>query len=148
MVAPHPGVVAKVRRLFRHWELKLAALVLSLALWLFVMTSEKAELVLSAPVEFDEIPAGLVVAGERPESVDVQLHGLRAVLARLGRDEVRARVSLAGVSPGEVVVRLVPDQIAAPTGITVLRVSPSRLRLTLEPGRASASGSGGGDKRP
>jgi hypothetical protein len=137
-----------VRRLFRHWELKLAALVLSLALWLFVMTSEKAELVLSAPVEFDEIPAGLVVAGERPESVDVQLHGLRAVLARLGRDEVRARVSLAGVSPGEVVVRLVPDQIAAPTGITVLRVSPSRLRLTLEPGRASASGSGGGDKRP
>lgn len=137
-----------MRRLFRHWELKLAALVLSLALWLFVMTSEKAELVLSAPVEFDEIPAGLVVAGERPESVDVQLHGLRAVLARLGRDEVRARVSLAGVSPGEVVVRLVPDQIAAPTGITVLRVSPSRLRLTLEPGRASASGSGGGDKRP
>jgi hypothetical protein len=148
MVAPHPGVAAEVRRLFRHWELKLAALVLSLALWLFVMTSEKAELVLSAPVEFDEIPAGLVVAGERPESVDVQLHGLRAVLARLGRDEVRARVSLAGVSPGEVVVRLVPDQIAAPTGITVLRVSPSRLRLTLEPGRASASGSGGGDKRP
>jgi hypothetical protein len=141
-------MAAEVRRLFRHWELKLAALVLSLALWLFVMTSEKAELVLSAPVEFDEIPAGLVVTGERPESVDVQLHGLRAVLARLGRDEVRARVSLAGVSPGEVVVRLVPDQIAAPTGITVLRVSPSRLRLTLEPGRASASGSGGGDKRP
>jgi len=27
-----------VRRLFRHWELKLAAVVLSVALWLFVMT--------------------------------------------------------------------------------------------------------------
>ena len=137
-----------MRRFFRHWELKLAALVLSLALWLFVMTSEKAEMVLSAPVEFDEVPAGLVVTGERPEAVDVQLHGLRAVLARLGRDEVRARVSLAGVSPGEVVVRLVPDQIAAPNGITVLRVSPSRLRLTLEPGRASATAPGGGDRRP
>ncbi len=136
-----------MRRLVRHWELKLAAVVLSVALWLFVMTSEKAELVLSAPVEFDEIPAGLVVAGERPDSVDVQLHGLRAVLARLGRDEVRARISLAGVRPGEVVVRLVPDQIAAPSGVTVLRVSPSRLRLTLEPGRAAATGPGG-EKRP
>jgi len=136
-----------VRRLFRHWELKLAAVLLSLALWLFVMTSEKAELVLSAPIEFDEIPAGLVVAGDRPESVDVQLHGLRAVLARLGRDEVRARVSLAGVRPGEVVVRLVPDQVAAPSGVTVLRVSPSRLRVTLEPGRAAAAGPGG-EKRP
>ena len=100
-----------------------------------------------APVEFDEIPAGLVVAGERPESVDVQLHGLRAVLARLGRDDVRARVSLAGVRPGEVVVRLVPDHVAVPSGVTVLRVSPSRLRLTLEPGRAAAAGPQG-EKRP
>lgn len=136
-----------MRRLFRQWELKLAAVVLSVALWLFVMTSEKAELVLAAPIEFDEIPAGLVVAGERPVSVDVQLHGLRAVLARLGRDEVRARVSLAGVRPGEVEVRLVPDQIAAPSGVTVLRVSPSRLRLTLKPGRTAAAGPGG-EKRP
>jgi hypothetical protein len=140
-------VAAEVRRLFRHWELKLASVVLSVALWLFVMTSEKAELILVAPVEFDEIPAGLVVAGERPESVDVQLHGLRAVLARLGRDDVRARVSLAGVRPGEVVVRLVPDQVTAPSGVTVLRVSPSRLRLTLEPGRAAAAGPQG-EKRP
>jgi YbbR-like protein len=136
-----------VRVIFRHWELKLAAVVLSVALWLFVMTSEKAELVLAAPVEFDEIPPGLVVAGERPASVDVQLQGLRAVLARLSRDEVRARINLAGVRPGEVVVRLVPDQIAAPSGVTVLRVSPSRLRLTLEPGHAAATGSGG-EKRP
>lgn len=140
-------MAAEVRRLFRHWELKLAAIVLSTALWLFVMTSEKAEVVLAAPVEFDEIPAGLVVAGERPESVDVQLHGLRAVLARLGRDEVRAKVSLAGVRPGEVVIRLVPDQIAAPSGVTVIRVSPSRLRLTLEQGRAAATAPGGG-RRP
>lgn len=140
-------MAAEVRRLFRHWELKLAAIVLSTALWLFVMTSEKAEVVLAAPVEFDEIPAGLVVAGDRPESVDVQLHGLRAVLARLGRDEVRAKVSLAGVRPGEVVIRLVPDQIAAPSGVTVIRVSPSRLRLTLEQGRAAATAPGGG-RRP
>ena len=34
-----------MRRLFRHWELKLAALALSSALWIFVMTSEKAEVV-------------------------------------------------------------------------------------------------------
>jgi hypothetical protein len=140
-------LAAEVRRLFRNWELKLAAVVLSVALWLFVMTSEKADLVLPTAVEFDEIPAGLVVAGERPASVDVQLHGLRAVLARLGPDEVRAKVSLAGVRPGEVVIHLVPDQIAAPSGVTVVRVSPSRLHVSLEPGPTAATGSGG-KKRP
>jgi hypothetical protein len=130
------GVAAQVRRLFRHWELKLAALVLSFALWVFVMTSEKAEVVMAAPVELDAIPQGLEVVGDRPDSVDVQLHGLRAVLARVGPEQVRAHVRLAGARAGEVVVRLVPDQISAPTGVTVLRVSPSRVRVMLETRRA------------
>ena len=129
-------MAAQVRRLFRHWELKLAALVLSFALWVFVMTSEKAEVVLAAPVELDAIPQGLEVVGDRPDSVDVQLHGLRAVLGRVGPEQVRAHVSLAGARAGEVVVRLVPDQISAPSGVTVLRVSPSRVRVTLEARRA------------
>jgi YbbR-like protein len=131
-------VAAEVRRLVRHWELKLAALALSSALWVFVMTSEKAEVVLAAPIELDAIPAGLEVSGERPDSVDVQLHGLRAVLARVGPEHVRARVNLAGSRPGEVVIRLVPDQITVPSGVTVVRVSPSRLRVTLESRRAEA----------
>lgn len=125
-----------MRRLLRHWELKLAALVLSFALWVFVMTSEKAEVVLAAPVDLDAIPQGLEVVGDRPESVDVQLHGLRAVLSRVGPEQVRAHVSLAGARAGEVVIRLVPDQVSAPSGVTVLRVSPSRLRVTLEARRA------------
>jgi hypothetical protein len=100
------------------------------------MTSEKAEVVLAAPVELDAIPQGLEVVGDRPESVDVQLHGLRAVLSRVGPEQVRAHVSLAGARAGEVVIRLVPDQVSAPSGVTVLRVSPSRLRVTLEARRA------------
>lgn len=123
-------------RLFRHWELKLAALALAFALWVFVTTSEKADLVLAAAVELDGIPAGLTLVGERPESVDVQLHGLRAILARVGPEHVRARVSLSGAHAGETVVRLVPDQITVPSGVTVVRVNPSRLRVTLEARRA------------
>ncbi len=130
------GVAAEVRRLLRHWELKLAALVLAFALWVFVMTSEKADLVLAAAVELDGIPPGLMLVGERPDSVDVQLHGLRAILAHVGPEHVRARVNLAGARPGEMVVRLAPDQIEVPSGVTVLRVSPSRLRVTLEAKRA------------
>ena len=66
--------------LTRHWELKLLALVVSMVLWVFVMTSEKADVVVAAPIELDGIPAGLEVKGERPDSVDVQLHGLRVAL--------------------------------------------------------------------
>ncbi|MGH7398029.1 MAG: CdaR family protein [Candidatus Rokuibacteriota bacterium] len=117
--------------LTRQWELKLLALGVSMVLWAFVMTSEKADLILAAPLELDNIPAGLEVKGERPTSVDVQLHGLRGVLSRLGTDRVKARLNLAGSKAGEVIVSILPEQVTVPAGITVVRVNPSRVRLVL-----------------
>src|SRR6266849_3174030 len=102
--------------LTRHWELKLLALGVSMVLWAFVMTSEKSDLIMAAPLELDNIPAGLEVTGERPDSVDVQLHGLRGTLSRLGTDRVKARLNLAGSKAGEVTVRVRPEQITVPAG--------------------------------
>jgi YbbR-like protein len=120
-----------VTALLRHWELKVFAVAFAFALWLFVMTSEKSDLVINAPIELEAVPAGLVVAGGETESVDVQLHGLRGSLARLAPDQLRARLSLAGVEAGEVTLRVLPENITVPPGITVLRISPSRIRVTL-----------------
>jgi hypothetical protein len=85
----------------------------------------------AAPIELDGIPAGLEVKGERPDSVDVQLHGLRGSLDRMGPDRVRARLSLTGLPAGEVTLRVQPDQISVPPGVTVVRINPSRVRLVL-----------------
>jgi hypothetical protein len=125
-----------VSALTQHWELKLLALGVSMVLWLFVMSSEKADLIMAAPLELDNIPAGLEVRGDRPDSVDVQLHGLRGALTRLGTDRVKARLNLAGAKAGEVTVRVLPEQITVPPGITVVRVNPSRVRLVLGPVRS------------
>jgi YbbR domain-containing protein len=133
-----------VNALTRHWELKLLALAFAVALWLFVMTSEKSDMILSASIEVGGLAPGLVVAGEQPETVDVQLHGLRVSLARLVPDQLRARLDLAGAGPGEVTVRVLPEHITVPRGITVLRINPSRIRLVLSeappPRRAPVSG--------
>jgi len=120
-----------VTALLRHWELKVFAVAFAFALWLFVMTSEKSDLVINAPIELEAVPAGLVVSGGETESVDVQLHGLRGSLARLVPDQLRARLSLAGAEAGEVTLRVLPENITVPPGITVLRISPSRIRVTL-----------------
>ncbi|HEV8458764.1 MAG TPA: hypothetical protein VGR44_10760 [Methylomirabilota bacterium] len=117
--------------LTRHWELKLLALAFSAVLWFFVTNSEKSDLIVAAPVELDGLPTGLEVVGDKPASIDVQLHGLRRALARLGPDQVKARLSLAGAHPGEVQIRIQPEHVQVPVGITVLWVNPSRIRLTL-----------------
>ena len=125
--------------LARHWELKLLAGGFAVLLWLFVMASEKSDLILSAPLEWDGVPAGLALTGERPDSVDVQLHALRGSLSRLSPDQIKVRVNLSGVIPGEVALRVLPEQVTVPAGITVVRVNPSRIRVVLEAVRASRS---------
>ncbi|HEV8533909.1 MAG TPA: hypothetical protein VGT00_21005 [Methylomirabilota bacterium] len=117
--------------LTRHWELKLLALVFSTALWFFVMTSEKTNAVLPLSIELHSLPAGLVVTGEQPETVEVQVHGLRSALARVSPESMRVRVSLAGSRPGEMMLRLGPEQIIVPAGVTVLRVNPDIVRIEL-----------------
>jgi len=119
--------------LLRNWELKLLALVVAVTLWFFVVGGEKSEIMLPARIEYMNIPSGMMLIGPTPETVDVQLKGLRSSLARLTRDDLRAQVNLARVGPGEAVVQLIPDSVVAPRDVTVLRVSPSRLRVTLEP---------------
>ena len=120
-----------VQLVTRHWELKLLALAFSAGLWVFVMTSEKTNLIVSLPLDLDSVPPGLVVTGERPESVEVQLHGLRSALSRVSPDSLRVRASLAGAGPGDVLVRLGAEQIVVPPGVSVLRVNPAVVRVAL-----------------
>jgi hypothetical protein len=44
---------------------------------------------------------------------------------------VRARLSLTGARAGEVTLRVSPEQISVPPGVTVVRINPSRVRLVL-----------------
>lgn len=119
--------------LLRHWELKLLSVVAALALWLFVAGGEKSELVVPAPVEYANLAPGLALAGRPQETVDVRVRALRTALGRLTPDDLRARVDLARAPGGEAVVELTPDDVRGPRDVTVLAVSPSRLRLRLEP---------------
>ena len=117
--------------LTRHWELKLLAVAFSAGLWVFVMTSEKTNVVVSLPLDLDSVPPGLVVTGDRLDSVEVQFHGLRAALARAPLESLRVRVSLAGARAGDLVVNLGPEQVVVPPGVRVLRVTPPVVRIAL-----------------
>jgi YbbR domain-containing protein len=124
-------MIGLIRFTTRHWELKILALAFSAGLWVFVMTSEKTNLVVSLPIELESVPPGLVVTGERLESVEVQLHGLRSALSRVSPESLRVRVSLAGAAPGDLLVSLGAGQIVVPPGVSVLRVNPAVVRVAL-----------------
>lgn len=121
-----------MKSLTTHWELKLLSLLSAVLLWGFVVSGEKSEMVLAVPLEFLGIPSGLELAAERPDSVDVQLRGLRVQFMRLRGDALRVQVPLAGTHAGETTLRLLPEHVRVPTGVQVVRLTPPRLRVVLE----------------
>jgi YbbR domain-containing protein len=119
--------------LTRHWELKLTALLIATSMWFFVTSSEKSQVAIAAPVEYEGLHGERVLVGERREAVDVELQGPRWVVSRLASDTVRVRVNLSETTDGESVVQLSPSQVDAPPGVAVTRITPAWVRVTVMP---------------
>jgi YbbR domain-containing protein len=118
--------------LLEHWPLKLASLAFAVGLFVFVATEERTEHVFTVPLDMVDRPPGLEVASIGVESVVVRVEGRRSRLRRLHEEDFKAEVSLKNARPGRFVARIDTDNVQAPTGVTVVRVSPTEVRAILE----------------
>ena len=115
-----------------NWPLKLVAVVFALALWVFVATEERTDAVFTVPLDLVDRPTGVEVASVGVEMVVVRVEGRDSVLRRLHETDFRAEVSLKSARPGRFVARIDADNVSAPSGVRVMRVTPSEVRATLE----------------
>jgi YbbR domain-containing protein len=100
-------------------------------LWLFVVSTDESQLALAAPVEYLGLGRDTVLVGARSDTVDVQVQALRWTVARLTSQDLRVLVNLDGMPAGESMVAIGPEQVKAPPGVRVTRVTPALLRLRL-----------------
>ena len=120
------------RRLLGDWPLKAVALVFAVALWAFVVTEERTDAVFTVPLDLVDRPPGLEVASIGVESVVVRVEGRHSRLRRLHEEDFRAEVSLKSAQAGRFVGRIDTDNVSAPAGVRVVRVTPSEVRAILE----------------
>jgi hypothetical protein len=64
--------------------------------------------------------------------VIVRVEGRRSRLRALREEDFRAEVSLKGAQPGRFVARIQPENVLAPPGVRIVRVTPSDVRGVLE----------------
>src|SRR3989454_10545518 len=114
-----------LRALVEHWQLKLLALFLAIALWFFVGSAERTEIALALPIEYVGVEGPLTLDGPRREMVDVYLQATRWAAERVSPATVRVRVDVSGVREGSNVIHLVPDSVQTPAGVRVTRVAPA-----------------------
>lgn len=119
-------------RVPRNLGWKIGSLLLAVVLW--VAMSAEPEVVVShdAAVLYQNLPENLMVSGDAPGRVRLELQGHQSQLARESMDGIAVVVDfkkLAGTS--EQTLSIGPDQVSLPRGVTLLRSSPAQIRLVL-----------------
>ncbi len=118
--------------LAENWPLKLVSIVFAMGLWLFVAAEDRADAVFTVPLDLIDRPAGVEVTSLGVETVIVRVEGRRTLLRTLREEDFRAEVSLKNTQPGRFVLRVQPQNVSAPPGVRVVRVTPSEVRGMLE----------------
>jgi YbbR domain-containing protein len=124
--------VAAKARASEHWGLKLVSLLLGFSFWFAVAREQGAELAISTALQLRDLPEGLEVIEESVQQVEVRLRGPAETLRSLTPQRISAGVDLSDAGPGERIVYLTPENVTAPFGIRVMRVTPSSLALSLD----------------
>ncbi len=119
------------RLLLQNWELKLLAVAVAFAVWFVVVGSDRSRIALAAPVEYVGLGDDAVIVSDTRERVDVHMEIARWAATRITPESLRVRVNLTQAHEGENVVSLSGADVTAPAGVTVTRIAPSRVHVTV-----------------
>ena len=118
--------------LLRNIWLKFLSICIAAMLWLLVAGDRVVERALRVPIEFQNLPQGLEIVGEPPESVDVRLRASSGTLGRLVPGDIGAVIDLRTARPGRRLFHLTPGGVRGPYGVEVVQVVPSTLPIAFE----------------
>jgi YbbR domain-containing protein len=117
---------------FRNLGLKFLSTCIAALLWLVVAGERVVERVMRAPVEFQNLPNGLELVGNPPDTVEVRLRGSSGALSRMGPGDLSTVLDLKTARPGRRLFHLTATQVSVPYGIDVVQVGPSTLTMEFE----------------
>lgn len=116
-----------------NFGLKLLSLSTAFVLWALIATEPELETSISVPVEFRNVPADLETSSDQESTAYLQVKGPSARLRSLTRADVAVVLDLVRIQqPGTNTFTLDNSRVILPRGITLVRATPSQLRLVFE----------------
>jgi hypothetical protein len=122
-----------LRKLTTHPTWKLAALALSIGLWIFIEGAPEFVTIQVVPLLYRNLQEGLILTSDTPENVRAELRGTSVKLTASALSEISVSLDLAGISgPGERSFTLSASNFTVPQGVSVLRTVPSQVRVIVD----------------
>lgn len=117
---------------FRDFSLKLLAVVIAVLLWLSVTDERIIERGFQVPLEFENVPRALRIAGDSPDALRVRLRGPADAVGGVEPDDLAAVLDLSGRQPGRHAFDMLAGRVRTPPGVEVTSVVPETVELLLE----------------
>jgi len=121
-----------IEKIFENWLLKLISLAFAVVLWFFVMGESRMEVNHIVPLEYENLPEGLMIANEVPTSVAIRISGPRALQVNLSPGDISLAVDLKNLTAGVTSFKRLEESLNIPSGLKITRISPSYVDVKLE----------------
>lgn len=127
---------AFIRQSFKLWStdwfLKAISLWLAVVLWFLVGGEDSIEKTVQIPVEIINLPRELVISNQYKREIEVSVTGPRSVILDMNEQKISRQVDLSNATPGTLVVENDNDHINVPRSVTVQRVQPASIILSID----------------
>lgn len=130
---PQPSLVRRLAGLIlADLPFKLATLALAAFIWgISLVAGGTLIRTVSVPVVFSDLPKDMEITQQSATSLEVELQGSAWVMSSLNVAGLTAHFALSHAQPGLMTLRVDPNSIVLPPGITVDRVTPPVVWISL-----------------
>ncbi|HSP07398.1 MAG TPA: CdaR family protein [Acidobacteriota bacterium] len=114
--------------------LMIVSALLAVILWIWVGAEERSEIIVSVPLEYRNLPRDYEISSKDDllSKVNVWVRGGSATIKNLQAQEISVWLDLKDTRPGAQIFSLTNENVRVPYGLTVLRISPPQVALTIE----------------
>jgi len=116
----------------KDWMLKFISICLAVLLWYYVGGEDRVDKNVMIPIEIINLPRDLVISSQFKKEIEVTVSGPRSLILELSNSAVTRQVDLSAATAGTMVIDNSNKHIPVPRGITVQRVQPASIILSLD----------------
>jgi YbbR domain-containing protein len=118
--------------LFENFGLKIIAVFLAIALWMFATSSGQSEISIDVPIEFKDIPAGLELVNFTTKYVTLHIRGQDRIIRNVKPSDIPISIDLGKAKKGESLYYINKDDIKLPPAVSISNISPSSIKILTE----------------
>ena len=114
------------------WGFKVLSLIFALMMWYFVVGEDKVDMTVYVPIEITNLPQSLIISNQFKKQLEVTISGPRGLVRSISNQHITRSIDLANARPGTQVFQNKPESIRFPRGITIQRIQPANITLTID----------------